>query len=48
MDDKCEHPRCKNESVLTWLNVPLCEKHWQWVCKVPKEVALKKLKRRLK
>ena len=45
-EDDCAYPKCRNESILTWLGTPICGKHWEWVCTVPKEKALEKLKKK--
>ena len=32
--DQCAWKRCKQEAVLTWLDRPLCQKHWETVCEL--------------
>lgn len=31
----CAFPKCRDEEVLVWLEKPLCQKHWDYVCEFP-------------
>ena len=39
----CSFPKCPQDDTITWLNHPLCDKHWAWVCEHKKEESFKKL-----
>lgn len=42
--DKCQFPKCSEQSDLVYIDKGLCDKHWEIIAKMDKYKAYKKLK----